>query len=199
MLTMEQLAEKFDPENLNKAGAIFDIQKLDWLNGRWLREGLTETDFVTRVLAWAQENDRFREGMKLSQSRITRLSDLPDLAGFLLKGDLGLSATTSPISRRCRSPTFRRSSKRRRRPISRRSSNGMSKASRRNCAPSPSGWKRSCAMCSRRSSSPFPARRASLPLFDSMAILGRSVVRQRLKSAATAVKLGVEAEKKNNG
>jgi glutamyl-tRNA synthetase len=39
----------------------------------------------------------------------------------------------------------------------------------------------------------------SLPLFDSMSILGRSVVRQRLKQAETAVKAGVEAAKANNG
>jgi glutamyl-tRNA synthetase len=32
-----------------------------------------------------------------------------------------------------------------------------------------------------------------------MSILGRSVVRQRLKQAETAVKAGVEAAKANNG
>lgn len=195
MLTMDQLAEKFDPENLNKAGAIFDIQKLDWLNGRWLREGLTETDFVTRVLAWAQENDRFREGMKLSQSRITRLSDLPDLAGFLLKGDLGLTADdfanikkvpladVQAILETAQADLEKifewnvESIEAELRAISER----MDKKLRDVLAPlfiAVSGSSR------------------SLPLFDSMAILGRSVVRQRLKSAATAVKLGVEAEKK---
>ena len=198
MLTMEQLAEKFDPENLNKAGAIFDIQKLDWLNGRWLREGLTEEGFVTRVLAWAQENDRFREGMKLSQSRITRLSDLPDLAGFLLKGDLGLTANdfanikkvpladVQAILETAQADLEKivewnvESIEAELRAISER----MDKKLRDVLAPlfiAVSGSSR------------------SLPLFDSMAILGRSVVRQRLKSAATAVKLGVEAEKKNNG
>ncbi len=50
LLTMDELAEKFDPENLSKAGAIFDVQKLDWLNGRWLREKLSEDEFVARVL-----------------------------------------------------------------------------------------------------------------------------------------------------
>ncbi len=198
MLTMEQLAEKFDPENLNKAGAIFDIQKLDWLNGRWLREGLTEEGFVARVLAWAQENDRFREGMKLSQSRITRLSDLPDLAGFLLKGDLGLTAAdfanikkvpladVQAILETAQADLEKivewnvESIEAELRAISER----MDKKLRDVLAPlfiAVSGSSR------------------SLPLFDSMAILGRSVVRQRLKSAATAVKLGVEAEKKNNG
>ena len=92
MLTMDELAEKFDPDNLSKAGAIFDIQKLDWLNGRWLRESLTEDEFAARVLSWAMENDRLKQGLKLSQSRISKLGELPDLAGFLFKSDLGLDA-----------------------------------------------------------------------------------------------------------
>lgn len=194
MATMEQLAAKFDPENLNKAGAIFDIQKLDWLNGRWLREGLSETDFVTRVLAWAQENDRFREGMKLSQSRITRLSDLPDLAGFLLKGDLGLTANdfanikkvpladVQAILETAQADLEKifewnvESIEAELRAISER----MDKKLRDVLAPlfiAVSGSSR------------------SLPLFDSMAILGRSVVRQRLKSAATVVAQAVREGK----
>ena len=35
--------------------------------------------------------NRIREGLKLSQSRISKLGELPDLAGFLLKSDLGLT------------------------------------------------------------------------------------------------------------
>ncbi|MCO6184933.1 glutamate--tRNA ligase [Rhizobium sp. L1K21] len=198
MMSMEQLKEKFDPESLNKAGAIFDIQKLDWLNGRWLREGISEGEFVARVLNWAQENDRFMEGMKLAQSRIERLSDLPDLAGFLLKGDLGLTADNF---RRIKKTSLEdvlavlqtshddlekifewntASIEEELRAISER----MEKKLRDVVAPlfiAVSGSSR------------------SLPLFDSMAILGRSVVRQRLKQAITAVKLGLEEDKKNNG
>ena len=50
LMTMAELTEKFDPENLSKSGAIFDIQKLDWLNGRWLREKFSEEEFAARVL-----------------------------------------------------------------------------------------------------------------------------------------------------
>lgn len=185
LLTMDQLAEKFDPENLSKAGAIFDIQKLDWLNGRWIREQLSEDEFAVRVLAWANENDRLKQGLKLSQSRISKLGELPDLAGFLLKSDLGLTPdafakvksspeeileilntvqpdlekilewTTETIEAELRAIAER-----------------MDKKLKVIVAPlfvAVSGSSR------------------SLPLFDSMAILGRSVVRQRLKVAAQVV------------
>ncbi|MCY0148429.1 glutamate--tRNA ligase [Hoeflea sp. G2-23] len=198
LLTMDQLIANFDPENLSKAGAIFDLQKLDWLNGRWLRESVSEEDFVSRVLAWAQENDRFREGMKLAQSRITKLSDLPDLTGFLLKGDLGLVADDFsrikkvPLEEVLRilqivQPDLEKifewnaeSIEVELRAISERNDIKL----RNLLAPmfiAVSGSSR------------------SLPLFDSMAILGRSVVRQRLKQAETAVKVGVDAAQAKNG
>lgn len=185
LLTMDQLAEKFDPENLSKAGAIFDIQKLDWLNGRWLREKLTEEEFAARVLNWAMENDRIRQGLKLSQSRISKLGELPDLAGFLLKSDLGL---TPEVFAKVKStpeeilevlnqvqPDLEKMPEWTVESIEaelRASADRLGKKLKVVVAPlfvAVSGSSR------------------SLPLFDSMAILGRSVVRQRLKVAAQVV------------
>ena len=37
------------------------------------------------------ENDRLTEGLKLAQSRVTKLGELPPLAGFLLANDVGLT------------------------------------------------------------------------------------------------------------
>jgi glutamyl-tRNA synthetase len=90
---MDELIANFDPENLSKAGAIFDIQKLDWLNGRWLREKLSEEEFLGRVKTWAMQGDRLLSGLKLAQSRVQTFGELPDLTGFLLKSDLGLQAS----------------------------------------------------------------------------------------------------------
>lgn len=185
LLTMEQLAQKFDPENLSKAGAIFDIQKLDWLNGRWLREQLTEEEFTQRVLEWAMENDRIRQGLKLSQSRISKLGELPDLAGFLLKSDLGLTpeafakvkSTPEEILEVLNQvqPDLEKMPEWTVESIEaelRASADRLGKKLKVVVAPlfvAVSGSSR------------------SLPLFDSMAILGRSVVRQRLKVAAQVV------------
>lgn len=185
LLTIDQLVAQFDPENLSKAGAIFDIQKLDWLNGRWIREGLSEEEFAARVLAWAMENDRLKEGLKLSQSRISKLGELPDLAGFLLKSDLNLEPsafakikstpeelleilnTVQPDLEKILEWNVE-TIEAELRAISER----MGKKMKVIVAPlfvAMSGSSR------------------SLPLFDSMAILGRSVVRQRLKLATKVV------------
>lgn len=41
LFTLEELIDQFSLERVNKAGAIFDLQKLNWMNGHFLRE-LTE-------------------------------------------------------------------------------------------------------------------------------------------------------------
>jgi glutamyl-tRNA synthetase len=185
LLDIDELAGKFDPENLSKAGAIFDIQKLDWLNGRWIREKMSEEEFQHRVLTWAMENDRLKAGLALSQSRISKLGELPDLMGFLLKSDLNLDPAAfakikSPPEEILEilntvQPDLEKifewnveSIEAELRAIAER----MDKKLKVIVAPlfvAVSGSSR------------------SLPLFDSMAILGRSVVRQRLKLAAQAV------------
>lgn len=38
LFTMDELVEAFDVKKLNKAGAIFDIAKLDWMNGMYIRK-----------------------------------------------------------------------------------------------------------------------------------------------------------------
>ena len=38
MFSFEQLVEDFDPDKINLGGSIFDMEKLNWLNGRYLRE-----------------------------------------------------------------------------------------------------------------------------------------------------------------
>jgi glutamyl-tRNA synthetase len=185
LLTMDELAEKFDPENLSKAGAIFDIQKLDWLNGRWIREKLSEEEFQHRVLTFAMENDRLKAGLALSQSRISKLGELPDLMGFLFKSDLNLEPSAfakikSPPEEILEilntvQPDLEKILEWNVEAIEaelRAIADRMGKKLKVIVAPlfvAVSGSSR------------------SLPLFDSMAILGRSVVRQRLKLASQAV------------
>ncbi|MGF0539157.1 glutamate--tRNA ligase [Agrobacterium sp. ES01] len=193
VLDMEELAAQFDPENLSKAGAIFDIQKLDWLNGRWLRERLSEEEFISRTLNWAMENERLKAGLKLSQSRISKLGEIPNLAGFLLQSDMepkpeafAALKKTSPEETleilKAVQPALEKLIEWNVETIEqclRELSEEMDKKLRIVVAPlfvAMSGTSR------------------SLPLFDSMDILGRSVVRQRLKTAEKVVAAMVAAQ-----
>jgi len=185
LLTIDQLVAQFDPENLSKAGAIFDIQKLDWLNGRWIREGLSEEEFAARVLAWAMENDRLKEGLKLSQSRISKLGELPDLAGFLLKSDLNLEPSAFAKIKSTPEELL---------DILNTVQPDLEKILEWNVETIEAELRAIAERTGKKMKvivAPLfvamSGSSRSLPLFDSMAILGRSVVRQRLKVATKVV------------
>jgi glutamyl-tRNA synthetase len=66
----------------------FDYQKLDWMNGVYLR-ALQPAEFAHRLLLWLGENgydwnaERVTQAAPLVQEKIARLSEFPDFAGFL--------------------------------------------------------------------------------------------------------------------
>ena len=50
--TLEQLTAHFDPAKINLGGSIFDIDKLGWLNGRYLREDRTPEALLAELKGW---------------------------------------------------------------------------------------------------------------------------------------------------
>ncbi|WP_421400993.1 glutamate--tRNA ligase [Agrobacterium fabrum] len=185
LLTMEELAAKFDPEALSKAGAIFDIQKLDWLNGRWLREKLSPEEFIARTLEWAMENSRLTEGLKLSQSRISKLGELPNLAGFLVSSDVGLTPA-SFAGLKSKPEEIHE--------ILTTVAADLEKMPDWNVEAIEAELRDVAERTGKKLRVVTPplfvavsGSSRSLPLFDSMALLGRSVVRQRLKVAIAVV------------
>lgn len=194
MMSMEELIEKFDPDNLSKSGAIFDTQKLDWLNGRWLREKLSPQDYLEQVRVWANENNRLIEGLQLAQSRIAKLSDLPDLLGFLFKADAGVTAASFDGLKTSREETLT---------ILQASSvaleglpewtSEMIETNLRELA-NREGRKLRVFLPPLFVAVSGSAR--SLPLFDSMVLVGRAGVRQRLKLAIAALS---DARSKDGG
>ena len=81
----EMLAD-FDLDRVRPGGPVFDIEKLDWLNGCWIREDLDEHAFADRVAAWALNRERLMPAIPLIKERIEKFADIVPLAGFLLSG-----------------------------------------------------------------------------------------------------------------
>ncbi|HVA33760.1 MAG TPA: hypothetical protein VNG31_06395, partial [Candidatus Baltobacteraceae bacterium] len=69
-------------------GPVFDVAKLDWLNARYIRERLDAASFAERVQQWAISPDRLTKIAQLAQPRIERFSDLGLLLAFLFAGRL---------------------------------------------------------------------------------------------------------------
>ncbi len=98
VFTFEEFAQRFDWAKVNPAGSIFNLDKLDWLNGVWLRE-LELGDFTSRLLPFLErdgilsgnpslgELGRLKRVAALIQTRIGKLTEASALVGPFFMGD----------------------------------------------------------------------------------------------------------------
>jgi glutamyl-tRNA synthetase len=84
--SLSQMIAAFDITRVSLGGPIFDVQKLNWLNARWIREDLTLEDFMRRTQQWALNSDYLRAVAGQLKDRIEIFSDLGHKAAFFFQG-----------------------------------------------------------------------------------------------------------------
>jgi glutamyl-tRNA synthetase len=88
IMSREELVERFSLERVSPSPAQFDYQKLDWMNGVYVRE-LAPDDFAHRLVLWLGEQgfdwdaELVARAAPLVQEKIAKLSEFPAYAGFL--------------------------------------------------------------------------------------------------------------------
>jgi glutamyl-tRNA synthetase len=82
-MTTDELIERFSLERVSKNPAVFDEQKLRWMNGRYLRE--LDPDELRRRLEELYGREVPPEAVEISQEKMQTLSEFWDLAGFLVE------------------------------------------------------------------------------------------------------------------
>ncbi|HEU0077229.1 MAG TPA: glutamate--tRNA ligase [Longimicrobiaceae bacterium] len=90
--SLAEMVSEFDVQRISLGGPIFDIEKLAWLSGRWIREDLSVEEYAERVRRWALNSDYLMRIAPLTQQRVERLSDLEPLTGFFFRGLLDIPA-----------------------------------------------------------------------------------------------------------
>ncbi len=88
--SLQDMLEQFDIQRVSLGGPIFDVEKLSWLNGMWIREDLDEKQLAQRLVDWAYNSDNLMKVLPHAQKRMETLSDFAPLAGFLVAGTLAL-------------------------------------------------------------------------------------------------------------
>ena len=81
--TREELTERFSLERVSKSPAVFDEQKLRWVNGHYLRELSTEE--LTRRLEARLGRDGLAPAVEIAQEKMQTLEDFWRLAAFLVE------------------------------------------------------------------------------------------------------------------
>ena len=84
LMTTDELVERFALERVSKNPAIFDEQKLRWMNGRYMRE-LPLEDLHRRLQEFYGRDDIPIEIVAISREKMQTLADFWDLAGPLIE------------------------------------------------------------------------------------------------------------------
>jgi nondiscriminating glutamyl-tRNA synthetase len=94
VLPLDVIVERFEIAKVHKGGAKFDRERLEWLNGQWIRR-LDAEDLVDRLRPFLQAavddgridrmpaDDELRPLLPIVQERLPTLAAVVDLVGFL--------------------------------------------------------------------------------------------------------------------
>ena len=80
--TLEQMIEHFDIDKLSLGGPVFDLEKLRWLNGMWIRENLDQAEFIQRFAQWAFPAGKAEAIAPLIHQRVETFADVMPLIGL---------------------------------------------------------------------------------------------------------------------
>ncbi|MCX6702692.1 MAG: glutamate--tRNA ligase, partial [Candidatus Wolfebacteria bacterium] len=89
ILSREELIKEFDLRRVQKAGAVFNLEKLDWLNSQYIKN--TREEELLKQLrgfapdAWLKEKDLMAKIIKLEKDRMRKLTDIQELADFFFE------------------------------------------------------------------------------------------------------------------
>jgi len=102
IFSMDELIERFELSDVHKAGAVFDIERLEWFNSRYIIN--YETDVLyNKLTTYLQRYDKeFLETLRKFdetytkniltelKTRMRKLSDFKDLASFFYSDTIGI-------------------------------------------------------------------------------------------------------------
>jgi len=89
VMSLEEMIAEFGLKRVQKAGAVFNPQKLDWLNAFYVKK-LAVDDLADRLkpfvpAKWLENEELFRRAADVERERMKTLSDFPRLARFFFE------------------------------------------------------------------------------------------------------------------
>jgi glutamyl-tRNA synthetase len=103
VLSIDEIVERFELTDVHKGGAVFDRDRLEWLNGQWIRR-LEPDDLVERLrpfvaadlaagrIDWMPEDEELHAILPVISERLPTLGAVGELVGFLWVRDLDYEA-----------------------------------------------------------------------------------------------------------
>jgi glutamyl-tRNA synthetase len=90
--TLEEFVDAFEPEDITLGGPVFDLTKLTWLNGRYIR-ALQPREILDRLRAELLSDEYLIQVLELAHERIDTLEDFMAYADFFFVGEVDYDET----------------------------------------------------------------------------------------------------------
>ena len=184
MFTLAEFVDTFELGGVRLGGPVFDLAKLTWLNGCWIRE-LTAAELLARLRSDLLSDDYLLQVLPLAHERIETLEDFFSYASFFFVGEVAWDeAARSKLLVKGRTPPqtaklFRLLLEEAIDPILDWRAETIEEALR--------GFGDHHELSPKELFMPVrvavTGRAATPPLFDTMAVLGKEICRRRLRSA----------------
>ena len=188
--TLAEMVEGFTWDRISLGGPVFDLEKLAWLNGLYLRE-MSEEDFLSRLFAWRFSPDHLRRILPLVKDRIRRLDEFIERTAFFFTGDLDYAKVVGDLVPKGRTPketaavlldlTEKVEEDREARKLTKAALDPFFRA-----FAEAAGWQTKDLFMTVRLA--VTGLAATPPLFETMEVLGRELCRRRLRMCAEFLK-----------
>ncbi|HMG57481.1 MAG TPA: glutamate--tRNA ligase family protein, partial [Kofleriaceae bacterium] len=184
--TLAEMIEVFSWDRVSLGGPVFNLDKLTWLNEKYLHE-LTVEQLADRAIAWRINKDYLTSVLPLVHKRIRKLDELIPALEFLFSGDLDLAPVLGELAVPEVAPAD--VAKALLAYVERFEARvGWTKQMLEDEAAAwctERGWKTKHAYMMLRVA--VTGRTATPPLFETMVALGKEITRRRLRRAAEAL------------
>ncbi|WP_444678166.1 glutamate--tRNA ligase [Halomonas sp. E19] len=84
--SLDEMMTHFDIQRVSLGGPVFDLEKLTWLNGLYIREDLDDQAFLKALMTWAFNEEYLREILPQVRTRVETLSQVAPLASHFFSG-----------------------------------------------------------------------------------------------------------------
>jgi glutamyl-tRNA synthetase len=87
IFSLAEMLEKYDFAHISLGGPVFDLVKLKWLNGEYIRK-LTPEEFYAALRSTVLSDAYLKQIASLIQTRVENLGQFGDMTGFLLSDNV---------------------------------------------------------------------------------------------------------------
>jgi glutamyl-tRNA synthetase len=86
--SLDDIIKEFDFKRIGVSGAVFDVQKLEWINQQYLIKNIPENKLWDRLKEWNFNDGFMQKLMPLCHSRIKTFGDFMELCDFFFINNL---------------------------------------------------------------------------------------------------------------